>query len=383
MSLNTSTGISYTQIKKYVINLDHATERLAKVQDFFGDNFIRVSAVNGRKLELATLDQYFDVIRANTLYQVGITPVQMSCTLSHLQAYQAIASNPEIATHEWVLICEDDNLYIEDFAEKLTQLVNHISSKRFEYAELCMLRMTRIVTQYDYFYETSLLTNKYHHPDLLPNDLKQTIDSEKFDYLFSSDIFYYLRHNGKTNYPFVYSNVKPSPKPHLYSDKQNLFVPYLMKRQSSACYLIRKSTCIRIVKEYPRPFWITDDFKQIIPVQSMLYCSRFLAFDNEYAQDSAILDDMTKYNYRFNRLITRSEKSKSMLLQHCKWLTRGLYSKNFIVRKFTLGIQTVLGLRNQVSKNRSLHFRYLILSIVVLLYSILLWLVFTSICIKI
>lgn len=348
ISPSQSSWISYNDIHKYVINLDHATKRLEYVTQYFSGNFIRIPAVNGRQLELKKLRNYFQVTRANILYQVGITPVQMACTLSHLHTYQAIAANPEIAPHEWVLVCEDDNRYIADFPLKLEQLVNHLSQERFEYAELCQLRFSQINHQVDYYHEITLFDKEHKEFRFLRLEVLQSIPLPKLRLLFHAYFWRYLRHNNQTNFRLMYQDVSPSPDPLIYSDIQNLFVPYLMTPQSSACYLIRKSACQRIVHMHNKRFWLADDFKQIIPIQQMFFCSPFLAFGNDLEQDSSIVDDTTLYNYEYGRVITSPEIRISRILRDHRFLIKDLYSENHQLRHRTLKLHNIIGLRPQV-----------------------------------
>lgn len=343
-----SPQVRYDDIKKYVINLDHATARLEQMNQDLVGVFIRIPAVNGRQLELKKLRDYFQVTRANLLYQVGITPVQMACTLSHFHTYQAIVANPEIADHEWVLICEDDNRFIPEFPLKLEQLVNHLNQARFEHAEFCQLRISQIKYQVDFYHELTLFDKDHKEFRLLRQETLRSIPLDKLRLLFHSYLWRYLRHNHQSNFRLVYQNVAPSPNPIIYNEVQNVFVPYLMTPQSSACYLIRKSACQRIVSMHEKRFWIADDFKQIIPVQHMLYCSRLLALGNEFAEKSSVLDDTTLYNYEYGRVITPEQIRISRILRDQRSLLTDLYSTDTHLRQRTLRLHNCLGLRPQV-----------------------------------
>lgn len=361
---------NFTEIRKFVINLDHRHDRLAQTQAYLGDTFTRVPAVNGREMTLLELDAAFDVRKAVKTYLVNLTPVQASCTLSHMRCYQQIVEDNSIAENEWVMIAEDDNAYDYDFPTKLEQLVFQLNQERFEYAEMCVLRNNQFPDQIDYYEALGMLSRKHRFVRDLPPMKSGLLNPVQRELLDGSDMFFFIRHNNKTNYPFMYQGISESEVPELYTNKQNLFAPYFMAPQSSACYLIRKSVCRRVLNQHERPFWYADDFKQMVPVQSILYVSPFLAFAPE-ENDSNIVEPWSEFNHYFNKVTRNLDRLKSEILKRVWRVVNWYYSDNKYKRRAACAVANLLGLRNQVGGLALFASGCVIGLLVVLLYAII------------
>lgn len=108
-------------ISTYVINLDGSTRRLEEIRarlEVFGVPFERISAFDGRKLDLATVADY-DPGRAERYMGRGLVGGEIGCYRSHLAAAaRFLASDAGYA-----LVLEDDALPLCDPVELLGQAI--------------------------------------------------------------------------------------------------------------------------------------------------------------------------------------------------------------------------------------------------------------------
>ncbi|RWX78594.1 glycosyltransferase family 25 protein [Neorhizobium lilium] len=106
-------------LETYVINLDGSHDRLQAISDrlaAFGIPFRRVSAVDGRQMDLSTLPDY-DAARAERYMGRSLVGGEIGCYRSHLKvAEQFLASNSRYA-----LVLEDDALPLCNPVELLGQ----------------------------------------------------------------------------------------------------------------------------------------------------------------------------------------------------------------------------------------------------------------------
>ena len=95
-------------LQTYVINLDGGTERLESVRRMlsgYGIDFERVPAFDGRKLDLATVEDY-DAERAERYMGRSLVGAEIGCYRSHLEA----ASRFLRSGADYGLVFEDDAL---------------------------------------------------------------------------------------------------------------------------------------------------------------------------------------------------------------------------------------------------------------------------------
>jgi glycosyl transferase, family 25 len=109
------------QLMTYVINLDRSTERMAAMEarlQPMGLRWTRVSAVEGKLLDLATLPE---LSVPGFLAKHGRQPkaAEVGCYLSHLKIYQAFLAQSEA---QFALVLEDDAIFAPDFTEVLEAL---------------------------------------------------------------------------------------------------------------------------------------------------------------------------------------------------------------------------------------------------------------------
>lgn len=108
-------------IAVYVINLDGSAERLEAIRarlDAFGLEFERISAIDGRKLDLSTVADY-DSARAESYVGRGLVGGEIGCYRSHLDAAaRFLASDATYA-----LILEDDALPLCDPVALLSRAI--------------------------------------------------------------------------------------------------------------------------------------------------------------------------------------------------------------------------------------------------------------------
>ena len=108
-------------LKVYVINLDGSTQRLDEISArlaAFGTGFERVSAFDGRKLDLAAVPDY-DAARAESYMGRSLVGGEIGCYRSHLDvAARFLASDAAYA-----LVLEDDALPLCDPVALLEQAI--------------------------------------------------------------------------------------------------------------------------------------------------------------------------------------------------------------------------------------------------------------------
>jgi glycosyl transferase family 25 len=104
----------------YVINLDGSADRLAAIAErlgAFGVEFERVPAVDGRKLDLSTLEDYDDS-RAERYMGRSLIGAEIGCYRSHLAAAARFVASGA----DYGLVLEDDVVPLCDPRQLLTQM---------------------------------------------------------------------------------------------------------------------------------------------------------------------------------------------------------------------------------------------------------------------
>lgn len=265
--LNTSYP-HYDQLRKFYINLDSRSDRRASVEAQVGSDFTRVPACFAKECTPEQLAELFDLEYSKQFYQVTLTRGQLGCTISHFQIYQQVVNDATIGEHDWVLISEDDNLFIKDLPARLDQSLNFLKQPRFNGAELVILRYYENVDFYDY----ADILHKYVHGSREVNaspELQQHIHGLMLDCIPR-------RPSRRASY-FNFSYQGLPPVNDMCTEQQYFITPEHMSPWSSAFYLIRKSTCVRLVNQYKKPWWITDDFQNLVPMHTLLVASPFFA----------------------------------------------------------------------------------------------------------
>ena len=198
-------------MKKYLISLEKDVKRR---ELFFSqpntDDFEIFNAINTMQETEETLSALFDIENFSRHYARKITKGEVGCTLSHLQVYEKIVTNEMIRENEFVLICEDDALFAENFQVNLDSIIRQNIP-----ADIVLLGQSKL---------------------------------PKFDH-FELDINY------PTTFSFLEKKIEGTSYKYSY--------PYRNYFAGTVAYLIKKSTVRNIlskVKENKKPFWLADDY---------------------------------------------------------------------------------------------------------------------------
>jgi len=108
---------SNSDIKTYVINLDHREQKWADIQEYLKESGLklnRFSAIDGRKLT----DFVTDAIQFNKTR--FLKRGEIGCYLSHCQLWKNSVDN----NIDNILILEDDVKIVDNFKEKLKDILN-------------------------------------------------------------------------------------------------------------------------------------------------------------------------------------------------------------------------------------------------------------------
>ncbi|OOR99745.1 hypothetical protein B0187_02755 [Haemophilus paracuniculus] len=117
-------------LQGYVINLDRHPQRLEKFNQHPDAKFFqRISAVDKFDLEkvgdqrLLFNTQFFE-----KLIHRKITFGEIACTFSHLQCWQQIAENSQLADQDFAIVAEDDILLHPDFSHWTNLIIEKIKT---------------------------------------------------------------------------------------------------------------------------------------------------------------------------------------------------------------------------------------------------------------
>lgn len=263
-------------MQKFLLSLDKDHERRAL---FFAQantqDFELFRAHNTMQEDWAALDAHFDVAAFQKRYQRSATKGEIGCTLSHLGIYQKIAENPQIASQDYCLICEDDVLFAEDFQPSLNTLLVQNPS-----ADIVLLGQSKIKTFKDIELEINFPTT-----------------------------FHFLTHSiGASAYAYAY--------------------PYKPYFAGTVCYLIRKSAVLKFLQytEKQRPFWLADDFilfqqlfqsatlvvRPLLAIENPTLMSNLAAQRDVSAITSGLMLKLAKYPLKKLLAIIRNQKLKGV-----------------------------------------------------------------------
>lgn len=304
--------------------------------------FYRWVACNGKEEQQAgRLTHQFANDIATTHYQIPCTPGQQGCTISHYQIYRDIVDNPHIAEDEWVLVAEDDNNFIAEFPVRLNSVLAQLKQPRFARAQIAVLRYCEFKEHCDFVDE--LYSWK-------PNGEVHYTDPRKREF-FHPDFFEAVRCRSrkKSSWSFGFPVEAPAHPQGLYGTNFTFMVPVRMIPWSSSLYLIRKSACRQICNNYPRPWWVADDFQALFPEHQTLLVSPVFAvdYDNTLSQSDIQNTNQTVRSRRarvFNEASfqrQRKERRLQFLLKYYygtsrkrRNLARGIYKLAKLETKF-------------------------------------------------
>ena len=113
--------ISYNQVQEFiVINLNYRTDRRSHIDKEFESQSIKFtffSAINGNKLNVDVMEYISQRTFRN------ISNGSIGCAVSHMQIWENIAQRKE---NDIFCIFEDDVLLIDDFKERLNNLIRNL-----------------------------------------------------------------------------------------------------------------------------------------------------------------------------------------------------------------------------------------------------------------
>lgn len=315
-----NTHDTYQNIKKYYINLDTRTDRRKNIETQIGQDFKRVSAVVGVNLTSDEINKTFDLETAKNKYDITLTNEQIACTLSHFKIYQEIANDETINDNSFVLISEDDNKFIDQFPLRINQLLAFLSQNKFKTVNMVLLRYHSFTQFVDFVPDDFKLD--YNRLDHYKNE-------ERKKHISKTNIYGNAKAHKKSQYfSFKYdNNIYINDNEKLFSRTQNLIALSSLVPFSSACYLIRKSAVKAIVNKFKKPFWITDDFKAIIPTYSILLTSPLLAVEQIDVSTSDIQNYKALENARNATIFTAYELQSAIRLEKFHCIYSLIYSK--------------------------------------------------------
>lgn len=198
-------------MKKYLISLEKDVQRR---ELFFSQpdtsDFEIFNAINTMELSQAELERTFDFAAFKKIYQRDVTKGEIGCALSHLNVYKKVLEDETIDEQDYVLVCEDDVLFAENFNENLTALLRENLT-----ADIILVGQSKIPS----FDDKELVIN------------------------YPTTFTFLQKPVGKTPYRYAY--------------------PYRNYFAGTVAYLIKKSACRRFGREAERlqgTYWLADDF---------------------------------------------------------------------------------------------------------------------------
>lgn len=198
-------------MKKYLISLEKDVQRR---ELFFSQpdtsDFEIFNAINTMELSQAELEKNFDFAAFKKAYRRDVTKGEIGCTLSHLKVYKNVIEDESIGERDYVLICEDDALFAENFNENLTALLQENPT-----ADILLVGQSKI----------------------------PGFDDKELAVNYPTTFSFLQKSVGKTQYRYAY--------------------PYRNYFAGTVAYLIKKSACRRFRREAERVqgiYWLADDF---------------------------------------------------------------------------------------------------------------------------
>ncbi|WP_336943372.1 glycosyltransferase family 25 protein [Acinetobacter modestus] len=117
------------KISFYLINLDSSVERLNKADTELSKqkiNYTRISAVDGRKLELSSYSNY-DSKRSHIFTGRDLIGAEIGCYLSHKKAVETFL----LSGSDYGVILEDDLRLNEDFNQKVIEIIRWLENNKY------------------------------------------------------------------------------------------------------------------------------------------------------------------------------------------------------------------------------------------------------------
>ncbi|MDG2953450.1 glycosyltransferase family 25 protein [Bisgaard Taxon 10/6] len=198
-------------MKKYLISLEKDVQRR---ELFFSQpdtsDFEVFNAINTMGLSQAELEKTFDFAAFKNAYHRDVTKGEIGCTLSHLNVYKKVIEDDAIDERDYVLVCEDDVLFAENFNENLTALLQENLT-----ADIILVGQSKI----------------------------PSFDDKELAVNYPTTFGFLQKPVGKTKYRYAY--------------------PYRNYFAGTVAYLIKKSACRRFCREVQQlsaTYWLADDF---------------------------------------------------------------------------------------------------------------------------
>lgn len=339
----------FNKCSKYFINLNSRADRLVQTLEQVGDTFTRFPAIEGKELGYKKLNSYFNTKKCHAVYRIWQSLEQASATLSHYGVYkQTLEGKTRAQDHEWTLVAEDDNCYVVDFARKLDQLLQFLEDPRFDHVEIVVLKAMEIKETFDYVnyicdFDARAGRTLVKHCE---EQLRSRDDFNEAQYQLACNYFFsgFFPTTRDRVFEFSYKDVKPSPTPELYDERQHLFYPTYFRPYSASLYLIRNRLCRKVVRKYRRPFWYADDFKQFVAPQCIMYASPFLAHEPEQTSHSSITNELAEHNWYFNRLMRNRDFYRNKMLKKYDFFTKWMYGTDRRKQRASILMQRLLWL---------------------------------------
>ncbi len=128
-------GGKYSIVINFVLNLDRAADRWKKFQttwNHLGIPYERIPGVDGKGMSVADVDQ--SILQTHgwepnpALYgrSTQMTPGEIGCGLSHIRAWQKIASLSVSNDFDMHCILEDDAIPTSDYKNRLAQVLSEL-----------------------------------------------------------------------------------------------------------------------------------------------------------------------------------------------------------------------------------------------------------------
>lgn len=310
----------YQKLKKFYVNLDSRTDRRQSTEAQVGTDFKRKSAIMGKELTSEQVQAKFDIPYGQRRYGITLTPGQMGCTISHYEIYQEVVNDPTISAEDWVLIAEDDNLFIPDFKQRLDQILKILEQPRFASLDILILRMSNFKSFVDqtemHIYQGADRDKKLESLD--GDSLKISFDSPGKEHIFS----------------FNLEGLPTPPENARYSSNQSIMFAEFFSPYSSGLYLARKRFLVKLVARYPKPWWITDDFKSLTKLANIGLAMPMLGVDAEVAVNTDVQDSQAQQNTQNTRVWTKIDYSFMKFNKKWKNFYQWYYSTSKLKRKF-------------------------------------------------
>ena len=148
----------------YLINLDSSADRLAQASAELRKHniaFERISAVDGRKLDVKTFDGY-NSVRSNLYTGRDLIGAEIGCYLSHKKALETFVSSE----HEYALILEDDLDIIDDFNEVLASTFQYLETNTVNWAVINVAANKKKLSKHIVDFTQHSLLHAYYFPIL-------------------------------------------------------------------------------------------------------------------------------------------------------------------------------------------------------------------------